>query len=185
MASAAAIELVEALRRCRLLPPEQLQQVLRRQPRFPTPRALARELLQRDWLTPYQANRLLDGRGDELLLGSHVLLERLGEGGMGQVFKARNWRLGKVVALKVLRKDHLQAPDAVRRPAHVDDPVRSVVVDQVRLPVEQRPQGQPKAQHGEALRLGQQSPEMVEGDGIAGGTGRHQLDERLHLFLTG
>ena len=82
---------------------------------FPAPRALAGELIRRGWLTPYQVNQLLQGRGRDLLLGSYVLLERLGEGGMGQVFKARNWKLGRVVALKLIRKERLDNPDAVRR----------------------------------------------------------------------
>ena len=34
---------------------------------------------------------------------------------MGQVFKARNWKLNTVVALKLIRKDRLDNPDAVRR----------------------------------------------------------------------
>ena len=34
---------------------------------------------------------------------------------MGQVFKARNWKLGRVVALKLIRKERLDNPDAVRR----------------------------------------------------------------------
>jgi WD40 repeat protein/tRNA A-37 threonylcarbamoyl transferase component Bud32 len=106
----------EALRHARLLEPDQLEAVagdLRT--RFPEPKALAAELLRRGWLTAYQANLLLQGRGRELLLGSYVLLERLGEGGMGQVFKARNWKLGKIVALKIIRKERLANADAVRR----------------------------------------------------------------------
>src|SRR5207245_2837036 len=75
--------------------------------RFPDARALARELVQRGWLTPFQVNQLFLGRGQDLLLGSYVLLERLGEGGMGAVFKARNWKLGQVVALKVIKKASL------------------------------------------------------------------------------
>ncbi len=50
-----------------------------------------------------------------MLLGSYVLVERLGAGGMGEVFKARNWKLGKTVALKLVRAERLTDPDAVRR----------------------------------------------------------------------
>ncbi len=51
---------------------------------FADDRALARELVGRHWLTAYQASQLLQGKGAELLLGPYRLLDRLGEGGMGQ-----------------------------------------------------------------------------------------------------
>ena len=110
-----AAGLTDALRRHRLLEPAQLGEVDRLQTNFPSSRALAGELIRRGWLTPYQVNQLLQGRGRELLLGSYALLERIGEGGMGQVFKARNWKLGQVVALKLIRKQRIDNPDAVRR----------------------------------------------------------------------
>jgi serine/threonine-protein kinase len=109
-------ELVRALRAGSLLSNGQVD-VLAREilPRFPEPRALARELMRRDWVTAYQVNQLFLGRGQDLLLGPYVLLERLGEGGMGQVFKARHRKLHRVVALKVIRRDKLLHPDAIRR----------------------------------------------------------------------
>src|SRR5712692_7692061 len=64
--------------------------------KFADGRALARELVDRNWLTPYQANQLLQGRGGELLLGPYRLLDRLGEGGMGQVFKAHHVGMDRI-----------------------------------------------------------------------------------------
>jgi tRNA A-37 threonylcarbamoyl transferase component Bud32 len=115
MATDSIAGLVSALSQHRLLEPAQLQELPALQERFPDPKPLAGELIRRGWLTPFQANRLLQGKGQDLLLGSYVLLERLGEGGMGQVFKARNWKLGRVVALKLIRKERLDNPAAVHR----------------------------------------------------------------------
>jgi serine/threonine-protein kinase len=106
----------ELLRHSRLLEADQLAELaVQLRGRSPQPRDLARDLLQRGWLTPYQINQLFNGRGGDLLLGSYVLIERLGAGGMGQVYKARNWKLGKIVALKLIRAERLQNANAIRR----------------------------------------------------------------------
>jgi serine/threonine protein kinase len=100
----------------RLLKPDQLEEIAARlQRRFPEPRTLAAELIRRDWLTPFQVNKLFQDHGEELLLGSYVLLERLGAGGMGEVYKARNWKLDKIVAIKLIRPDRLKDADTIRR----------------------------------------------------------------------
>jgi serine/threonine protein kinase len=115
MASISSVSLVHTLRHHGLLEPGQLQELPALHARFPDPKALARELIQRGWLTPYQANQLLQGKAQELVLGSYILLERLGEGGMGQVFKARHRNLGRTVAVKLIRKERLDNPDAIKR----------------------------------------------------------------------
>jgi hypothetical protein len=107
--------LVDVLRGAELLPPAQLDAAAGLQPRFPNSQDLAHELVQRGWLTPFQAEELLRGQGEKLALGQYLLLELLGEGGAGRVFKARKRGLGHVVALKVIRQDRLDNPRAVGR----------------------------------------------------------------------
>jgi len=77
--------------------------------------AVARLLLQKGWLTHFQINYLVQGRAQELRLGPYLLLERLGEGGMGQVFKAHHGPMDRPVALKIIRRELLARPDSVSR----------------------------------------------------------------------
>ncbi len=109
-------DLVNELREHRILQPDQLEEltpeVLERQGNV---RMLAKYLLQRGWLTVFQMNQLFQGNGKELVLGPYRILDRLGEGGVSQVFKAFDTRRKCVAALKTIKSEHLTNTEAVAR----------------------------------------------------------------------
>src|SRR5579871_6605195 len=63
---------------------------------------LAQELVRQGKLTEFQAEEARQGNASSLVLGNYVLLEKIGAGGMGQVFKARHRVMDRVVAVKLL-----------------------------------------------------------------------------------
>ena len=63
---------------------------------------LALELIRHEKLTKFQASQISRGEGKTLVLGNYLLLEKIGAGGMGQVFKARHQVMERLVAVKVL-----------------------------------------------------------------------------------
>jgi serine/threonine-protein kinase len=77
-------------------------------------RALGRALLERGWLTAFQINQVHRGEANSLMLGHYVLLDRLGKGGMGEVFRARHRHMARTVALKVIRAEKLGAEGRAR-----------------------------------------------------------------------
>ena len=81
----------------------------------PDGQMLAQQLVIQKHLTRFQAEQIYIGNGASLTLGNYVILDKLGQGGMGMVLKAEHQRMKRVVALKVLSPQAVKTPDAVRR----------------------------------------------------------------------
>ena len=76
---------------------------------------LARALQKAGRLTAYQAAALYQRKSRGLLIGNYLILDKLGVGGMGMVFKARHRKLGRVVAVKILPPSFARDKMAVLR----------------------------------------------------------------------
>ncbi len=66
-------------------------------------------------MTPYQAAALYQKKSRGLLVGNYVILDKIGQGGMGMVFKCRHRRFGRVGALKILPPSFARDHQAVMR----------------------------------------------------------------------
>jgi CheY-like chemotaxis protein/tRNA A-37 threonylcarbamoyl transferase component Bud32 len=66
-------------------------------------------------LTGYQIDAIGQGQTQNLRIGNYDILDRLGAGGMGTVFKARHRRMKRIVALKVLSSALSKDESFVRR----------------------------------------------------------------------
>ena len=76
---------------------------------------LARQLVQSKHLTKFQAQEIYSGRAKSLILGNYTILDKIGAGGMGQVFKAEHRRMKRIVAIKMLPKAVTKDAAAVAR----------------------------------------------------------------------
>jgi serine/threonine-protein kinase len=107
--------LLTVLERLRLLMPQEVREIADELvPRFADPLELALYLVEIEWLTEYQIRLLFGGHWKELTIGSYLILDRLGAGGVSEVFKAWDTVKGQTVALKVLH-EHLTDSSAALR----------------------------------------------------------------------
>ena len=77
----------------------------------PTDQELSEKIVALGLLNAWQVKQLLDGR-TKFTLGAYRIIDSLGQGGMGHVFKGEDPILNRVVAIKVLPRDK-STPEAI------------------------------------------------------------------------
>lgn len=98
-------DLLTVIRRSGVLTERQIEEVRARvlAGEYPFDAASLAERLVRDQiLTGYQVRRLLKNKTDGLVIDRYVILDRLGSGSMGRVYRACHLHMGRLVALKII-----------------------------------------------------------------------------------
>jgi serine/threonine-protein kinase len=93
---------LQNLRISKLLTTQQFRLVVDKLGQIQDTREIAKALASWKLLTKFQAKMLLMGRTGGYFLGPYKILDQLGQGGMGRVYKAMHQTMNRVVALKVL-----------------------------------------------------------------------------------
>ena len=103
-----------ALKRSDLFSAEELAEIEAEVARSPgcTDVQIATYLFEQGKLTRWQAERLLSGEVT-FYLRNYKLLDVIGKGGMGDVFKAEHTKMGRIVAVKVLSRAKLNNATAI------------------------------------------------------------------------
>jgi uncharacterized protein (TIGR03067 family) len=111
-------EFIQSLGNCGLMSAEEVHAFLDDLPQEGKPNQawdLAKEMVRQKKLTKFQAQAVYQHKTRGLVLGNYVLLDRIGRGGMGQVYKARHRRLDRIVALKILPSAIKKSEGALKR----------------------------------------------------------------------
>ncbi len=84
-------------------------------PQHSTTESTGRVAVRQGKLTKYQLTRVIQGKARSLFLGNYIVQDKIGQGGMGLVVKARHRVMQRIVAIKLLSTTTMKSTDAVRR----------------------------------------------------------------------
>jgi eukaryotic-like serine/threonine-protein kinase len=102
-------EFLDIVRKSQLLEPAKLSAFLTTHPNgFDSPKALCKKLHVDGYITTFHADQLLRGKYRGFFLGKYKILDRIGLGGMGQVFLGEHNTMRRRVAIKVLPPDRAE-----------------------------------------------------------------------------
>lgn len=111
-----ASEFLDLVRRSGLVHPDRLEAFLNKyEVAGEEPSRVALALVQEGLLTNFQARQLLKGRYRGFAIGKYLVLEQLGEGGMGKVFLCEHMVMRRRVAIKVLARELASDPSTLLR----------------------------------------------------------------------
>jgi serine/threonine protein kinase len=96
---------LEHLKKSRLVADEQFAILAARFAANVPAHSIADTLIEEGLLTRFQAKQIWAGETEGLVLGQYHILDELGKGGFGQVFKARHAMMGRLVAIKLISPD--------------------------------------------------------------------------------
>jgi serine/threonine protein kinase len=111
-------DILPILRQSGILSERQFEDVRERVLRGDYPygsRELAQRLIREKLLTEYQARRILSNKPQGMVVGRYVIMDRLGSGAMGRVYKAHHQLMDRVVALKIIAPEIVSNSRVVAR----------------------------------------------------------------------
>jgi serine/threonine-protein kinase len=110
--------LLEAIRESGIMSEKRLNQLQEAAQESGAPddsEGLAKLLIEKKFITEFQSRCLLRGKSKELVVGRYVILDYMGKGAMGRVYRAWHRLLGRTVALKLLDPHYLTGSTALAR----------------------------------------------------------------------
>jgi serine/threonine protein kinase len=112
-------EFLDLVRKSGVLEEKRLESFLQKQKTAGSlpadPAKLAGQMVQEGWLTRFQAEQFMLGKWKRFTIGKYKVLDRIGTGGMGQVFLCEHKLMRRRVAVKVLPTAKAADPASLQR----------------------------------------------------------------------